>query len=321
MWTQANAKTLFLTVAGTQFAYRLIGNSTPAAAGSPPLLLLNHFRSTIDLWDPLLVDGIAAGGRQVITYDYSGIGLSGGEVKLSIREFAGDVIAFLTSLLPTLPNNVTNVDVLGFSIGGYVAQQLVLDAPDLVNKLVLAGTGPSGSLGTPRHPPMAEVQTGIMGAVPDGAATADAFFPSFTARDEGNAWLGRITAGGRAATAGKNGEPPFAFFLTGPGLPRLIRAYLGWDADPLPYALLQTVQKPVLVTAGDNDLVVGTPNSFELARQIPNANFVMFPSSGHGHLFQYAEFYAKQVTSFLNGEFPTAPKVAGVIAPLGSQGV
>ncbi|KAK3367666.1 Alpha/Beta hydrolase protein [Podospora didyma] len=321
MSTQETAKTLFLEADGTQFAYRLIGNQTPANSDSPPLLLLNHYRSTIDLWDPLVVNGLATSGtgRQVITYDYAGIGHSSGEVKLSIKGFAADLIAFLLVLLPTLAGNVTNVDVLGFSVGGYVAQQLVLDAPDLVGKLVLSGTGPSGSLGgdTPHRRPMAEVQSGIMSPTPDGNATSDAFFPSFIGgRDIGQAWLGRIFSA-RAGIAGTNGEPPFASFLTGPGLLNMTQAYLSWDADSLPYALLQTIQKDVLVTAGSNDLVVATANSFELARQLPRAKFFMYPSSGHGHLFQYANFYVQQVSSFLRGEFPEPRASAGAILPLG----
>jgi pimeloyl-ACP methyl ester carboxylesterase len=272
------------------------------------------------------VDGLVQNGIQVITYDYAGIGHSGGDVKLSMRGFASDLVGFLRALLPTLPNGITFVDVLGFSIGGYVAQQLVLDAPDLVRKMILAGTGPSGSHSTIGHQrPMAEVQSGIMADPPQAGPTVDAFFPSFiTAPPAGEtsigmAWLNRILHA-RDGVAGQNGEPPFVFFTSGaPALPSLIRAYLSWDADPLPYALLQTIQKDVLVTAGDNDLIVPTANSFELARQIPRAKFFMYPGSGHGHLFQYPEFYTQQAAQFLKGGFPDAPAFAGAIAPLGDS--
>jgi pimeloyl-ACP methyl ester carboxylesterase len=193
-------------------------------------------------------------------------------------------------------------------MGGYVVQQLALDAPHLVNKLVLAGTGPSA--GPDVTKPMTEVQSAIMSDPPDALAILDAFFPSFVAKDAGQEWLGRIF-GGRKEMAGKNGEPEMASFLSGPTLANLVQAYLSWDADPLPHALLQTIQKDALVTNGQNDLIVPTKNSYVLSRQLPRANFVVYPGSGHGHLFQFATFYAKQVTSFLNGEWPQPPSSSG----------
>ncbi|KAK0647136.1 Alpha/Beta hydrolase protein [Cercophora newfieldiana] len=177
MSTQEVAPTLLLEAGGTNFAYRIIGSPMPALA---PLLLLNHFRSTINLWDPLLVDALVQNGIQVFTYDYAGTGHSSGDVKLSIRGFASDLAAFLHALLPTLPNAIAFVNILGFSIGGYVAQQLALDAPDLVGKMILAGTGPSSSLSTIGHVrPMVEVQSAIMTDPPVGAPTINAFFPPF----------------------------------------------------------------------------------------------------------------------------------------------
>jgi pimeloyl-ACP methyl ester carboxylesterase len=268
-----------------------------------------HFRSDIDLWDPLLINSLVATGRQLITYDYAGMGHSSGTVEPSVKAFSKNVIAFLEALLPTL--KIEQVDVLGFSLGGYVVQQLALDAPSLVRKLVLAGTGPS--LGPHLEKPMAEVQSAIMSQPPDGNAVADAFFPSFVAREAGAAWLSRMI-GGRQSIAGKEGEPEFAFFLAGDGLTKLVETYLKWDADPVPYALLQTIQKDVLVTAGKNDLIVPTQNSYILSRQLPRANFVVYPGSGHGHLFQFAEFYAKQVGGFLKGEWPAPPVSFGAIA-------
>jgi pimeloyl-ACP methyl ester carboxylesterase len=309
MSTQETAKTLYLEAAGTKYAYRLIGNST----SSPPLLMLNHVRSTIDTWDPEVVDPLAA-TRQLITYDYAGLGHSGGTIAPNIRGFAQNMLIFLNALLPSLQAN--QVDVLGFSMGGYIAQQLVLDAPDVVRKMVLAGTGPS--LGPHLERPMAEVQSTVFNPNP-GLPTIEAFFPSFTTGQEGPAWFNRSTSS-RSAIAGKDGEPEIAQFTTGEDLVKLTQAYLSWDADPVPYALLQTIQKDVLVTSGDNDLIVPTQNNFVLARQLPRANFVMFPSSGHGHLFQYAEYFTKLVNEFLDGKVPTAPFSAGKILALGTNG-
>jgi pimeloyl-ACP methyl ester carboxylesterase len=301
MSTQETAKTLFLTTEGVKYAYRLIGNSSHS---SPPLLMLNHVRSTIDTWDPEVIDGLVDTGRQIITVDYGP----------SIKVFALNILAFLHQLLPAL--SAQNVDILGFSMGGYIAQQMVLDAPDVINKMVLSGTGPS--LGPGLQRPMNEVQSTVFNPTP-GLPTIEAFFPSWTTGEEGPSWFNRSISS-RAGVAGKQGEPEIAQFTTGDDLIKLTQAYLTWDADPIPYSLLQTIQKDVLVTAGDNDLIVPTMNSFVLARQLSRANMVMFPSSGHGHLFQYAAYYTKLVGEFLDGKLPTVPFSAGKIPALGTYG-
>lgn len=306
MSTQETARTLYLTADGTRYAYRLIGE-TPSDSGKLPLLMLNHFRANIDLWDPEVVNRLAK-TRLLITYDFAGMGHSGGEVASSIRIFSQNLKSFLIALLPNL--NTTQVDVLGFSLGGFVAQQLVLDAPDLVRKVVLSGTGPSSGPGLLR--PMAEVQSAIMAPEPSGPAVIDTFFPSFIAKGQGEAWLNRVVAS-RQAMAGKGDEPAWAFFLTGHGLTHQIEAYLKWNADPEPYVLLGTIQKDVLVTAGQNDLIVPSQNSYVLARELKRAHFVVFPGSGHGHPFQYPAFYTRQVVDFLDGEWPSPPFSAGQI--------
>ncbi|KAM0463246.1 hypothetical protein ACHAPV_003374 [Trichoderma viride] len=313
MSTQETAKTLYLDADGIKYAYRLIGNST-AGSHSPPLLMLNHVRATIDTWDPEVINNFTATGRQIITYDYAGIGHSQGKVAPSIRGFAVNLLAFLNVLLPSL--HTQQVDVLGFSMGGYVAQQLALDAPNVINKLVLSGTGPS--LGADLQRPMNEVQSTVFNPTPD-ASILPAFFPPFTTGDEGLAWLNR-SVGSRQGVAGKRGEPAIASFTSGEALVNLTQAYLTWDADPVPYSLLQTIQKDALVTSGDNDLIVPTQNSFVLARQLSRANYVMFPSSGHGHLFQYAGYFTKVVGEFLDGKLPTVPFSAGQVPPFGTYG-
>ncbi|KAI8192988.1 hypothetical protein KHU50_012971 [Colletotrichum sp. SAR 10_65] len=311
MATQETARTLYLEAEGTRYAYRLIGNASNEA---PPLLMLNHVRSTIDTWDPYVINNLTATGRQLITCDYAGLGHSNGTIASSIRGFAINLLAFLSILLPTI--GVQKVDVLGFSMGGYIAQQLTLDAPDLVRKLVLAGTGPS--LGADLERPMNEVQSTVFNPNP-GQPTIQAFFPSFTTGDQGQDWFNRSTTA-RASIAGKDGEPEIELFTTGEDLVKLTQAYLSWDADPIPYSLLQSIQQPALVTNGDNDLIVPTKNSYVLARQMPNANFVMFPSSGHGHLFQYASYFTKLVGEFLDGLLPTASFVSGKVPPFGTYG-
>ncbi|KAF4467209.1 Alpha beta hydrolase fold-1 [Fusarium albosuccineum] len=313
--TQETAKTLYLTANNIKFAYRIIG---PEKSSKPPILFLNHYRSNIDLWDPLVVNGIAAAGRQVITYDYGGVGHSGGDCELSVKAFSANAIAFLKELLPTLAGSPKQVDLLGFSLGGYVVQQLTIDMPEIVNRIVISGSGLSGTASSwTAVRPMAEVQSAISAEPADGQAIADAFFPSFiNTKDASQGWLGRIFSG-RAQIAGKDGEPEFRNFLHGPQLQRLTEAYLKWDGDTTTNALLQTIQKDTLVTAGSNDLIVPTQNAYALSRQIPRANFVVYPGSGHGHLFQYSDFYVKQVNSFLDGEWPSPPSYGAIRGQLG----
>ncbi|EHK24830.1 uncharacterized protein TRIVIDRAFT_129977, partial [Trichoderma virens Gv29-8] len=294
-----NAPTRFLTANGIKFAYRMIGPVNPS---KPPVLFLNHYRSNIDLWDPLVVNGVASSGRQVITYDYAGLGHSGGDCELSIKGFSSNVIAFLKELLPTLSGSPAQIDLFGFSLGGYVIQQVCIDSPELIRKIVISGSGLSGTATSwTAVRPMAEVQSAISGDPPNPDAIADAFFPSFIdTKEASSGWLNRIFTA-RSQIAGKNGEPEFRSFLSGPQLNRLTEAYLKWDADPVPNALLHTIQKDALVTTGANDLIVPSQNSYALSRQLPRANLVIYPGSGHGHLFQYSDFFVKQVNSFLDG--------------------
>ncbi|OGM45831.1 hypothetical protein ABOM_005489 [Aspergillus bombycis] len=159
MSTQETANTLYLEVDDTKYAYRVIGN---ASDDSPPLLMHNHVRSTIDTWDPFVINNLTATGRQLIT------------------AFALNLLAFLGVLLPTM--NIHQVDVLGFSMGRYIAQQVAFDAPDVVRKLVLAGTGPS--FGPDLERPMNEVRSTVFNPTP-GIPTIEAFFPSFTTGEQG----------------------------------------------------------------------------------------------------------------------------------------
>ncbi|KAL7790696.1 Alpha/Beta hydrolase protein [Trichoderma afarasin] len=312
---QENAPTRFLMANGIKFAYRIIGPEKPS---KPPVLFLNHYRSSIDLWDPLVVNGVAASGRQVITYDYAGLGHSGGDCELSIKGFSANVVAFLKELLPSLEGSPARTDLLGFSLGGYVVQQVSIDSPEIIRKIVISGSGLSGTASSwDAVRPMAEVQSAISGDPVNPSAVADAFFPSFIdTKEASSGWLNRIFAA-RSQIAGKASEPEFRGFLAGPQLKRLTEAYLKWDADPVPNALLHTIQKDALVTAGANDLIVPSQNAYGLSRQLPRANFVVYPGSGHGHLFQYAEFFVKQVNSFLDGEWPSPPSSGAIRGQLG----
>ncbi|KAM7187443.1 eukaryotic translation initiation factor 3 subunit K [Naviculisporaceae sp. PSN 640] len=235
------AKTLYLTSLRMgptwkfAYSYRVIGSSSRDG-----LRILSLSHANVDFTGPPLIKSLVSSGTQVITYDYAGVVPSSGS---------------LNALLVTL-QNANILDVLGFLVGGFIAQRLALSRPDVVNKLLLSGTGVSRNGGSeiPHHHAMPEVLS--------------------------VEWFNRIFSALKA-TAGKKGQPLLAFFYTMPQLTHHIETLLTWNTNPLPHGLAQTTQK------------------FDLAKEIPKAHLLMFPGSGHGHLFQYAEFYAEQVTSFL----------------------
>jgi pimeloyl-ACP methyl ester carboxylesterase len=211
MTTRETARTQFLEANVISFGYRLIGdpNTTKPpchkATLAPPKPLPFQHRSL----GPDYRQRHRRIWRPVIYYDYAGMGQSSGDVRLLIKELSADVIAFLAALLPSLPGSPTEFDILAFSMRGYVAQQVVLDNPDLVRKMIISGSGPSGSTGTLADllsRPMGEVQSAIITNPAQAQPILDSFFLTFIdTKDAGNAWLGRIMSA-RAALAGQEGE-------------------------------------------------------------------------------------------------------------------
>lgn len=306
MSTQQTAVTKFLEVDGINYGYRLIGNSTDNSnITTPPLLLLNHIRSTIDLWDPAVVNPLST-TRQVILYDYAGNGHSSGPVATSITAMTYNLIGFLTALLALL--QVSKVDVLGFSIGGYVAQQLVLDAPDLVGKMVLSGTQPS--LGPDLINQAIEIPEIALIPEPNQDILMAVFNPPTpSSQAAAAAWIERIFE--RNST--KPANETFEGFLVGaPALANLSQAYFGWSGETVPYSLLPTISNNVLVTTGNSDALIPSTNAFVLSQRLTNASFVAYPDSGHGHLFQFADLYTRQVTEFLDGTWNAGATGGGV---------
>lgn len=264
-----------ITAAGNRFAYREVG-----PRGDTPLVLLNHWGAVLDNFDPRIVDGLAT-RHHVITVDYRGIGGSGGLVPLTIDEMARDVIALIRALgHPT-------VDLMGFSLGGMVAQDVVLKAPDLVRKLMLTGTGPAGGKGISKV----------------GAVSWPLILKGlFTFRDPKTYLFFTATANGRSAAKAfiartkerkvdrDKGPTPRAFL-------RQLKAIHAWGRQ-LPQDLSR-IRIPVLVANGDNDIMVPTPNSHDLVRRIPGAELVIYPDAGHGGIFQYHTQFVPTALAFL----------------------
>jgi pimeloyl-ACP methyl ester carboxylesterase len=267
---------------GITYAYRRFGN---VEESQPPLVFLQHFRGTLDNWDPLLVDEIAA-EREVILLDNTGVGLSSGKVPRTVTEMARDAIAFLNAL------ELTEVDLLGYSLGGMVAQEIALLRPRVVRRIVLAGTGPRGG------------EHQMHGWIFDIEQTANApnngiddllhiFFDiTETSRALGREYVQRAFSR-KVGKDRPNGDDVAE---------RQYDAIVEWgipDASQL--NRLAGIRQPVLITQGDNDRMIPTINSQVLADHLPNARLRIFPDAAHGFLFQYPNEFAVLVNGFLNG--------------------
>ncbi|UQS16146.1 alpha/beta fold hydrolase [Pseudomonas sp. HS6] len=259
-----------ITVNGIPFAYRDTGPATGV-----PLVLFNHWGAVLDNFDPAIIDGLAQ-TRRVITTDYRGIGNSAGTAPLTVGEMADDAIQLIQAL------GLETVDLLGFSLGGFVAQDIALKAPDLVRRLILTGTGPAGGTGIDK------VGTVSWPLILKGLLTLrdPKFYLFFTSTANGrrsaSQYLRRLNA--RKKNRDK-GPTPHAFL-------RQLKAITAWGKQPRQE--LGRLRTPTLIVNGDNDIMVPSVNSFELARLIPNAQLVIYEDAGHGGIFQHhADFVAK----------------------------
>jgi pimeloyl-ACP methyl ester carboxylesterase len=273
--THITAPTRFVEAGGIRYAYRRFGAET-----GTPLIFLQHFRGGLDNWDPLVTDGLAQ-GRPVILFNNAGVASSSGETPYTIDAMGDHVAAFVNAL------ELLQVDVLGFSIGGYVAQSFVLRHPRIVRRLVLAGTGPR--TGEPRTNPRVSQVTA--NPVP---VCEDFLFLFFSPSEPGQA-AGRAFWERRHQR--KDADPPSS--------PQTMKAQqeatMEWrEARGKRYADLETIKQPTLVVNGNNDIMVPTINSFTLSQHIPNAQLILYPDSGHGALFQYPELFVVHTKLFLD---------------------
>jgi len=271
----ANAVTKSIEVGGTPFVYREVGEKDEA-----PLILLHHLTAVLDDWDPRVVDGLAA-EHHVITFDNRGVGGTGGSTPNSVEEMARDAVAFIRAL------GLTKVDLLGFSLGGFIAQAIALDEPDLVRKIIIAGSGPAGGEGISNMG--AVLQDALAKAGAAGKHPKHFLFFSQTGNGQAaaNAFLARLNERTTDRDAGISNETIGA---------QLTAIHAWGQGDP---SRLSELQHPVLVANGDDDLMAPTINSFELARRLPNAQLSIFPDAGHGGIFQHHGVFVPQALDFL----------------------
>jgi pimeloyl-ACP methyl ester carboxylesterase len=264
---------------GVSYAYRQLGEPS---ADAPPLVLLQHFRGNLDNWDPALVDALAR-TREVILFDNAGVGGSTGTVPRTITAMAHDALSFIDAL------ELTEIDALGFSLGGYIAQELVLIRPRLVRRLVLAGTGPQG--GEDMHGFTDEIfEHGTHDQIAPEDILTLFFARSETSVAKGREFIERIftRTEDRDTVAALEVRDAQMDAVTAWGIP---------DATRL--NRLAGITQPVLVANGDNDRMVGTKNSYLLADHLPNARLKIYPDAAHAFLFQYPVEFAGEVDRFL----------------------
>jgi pimeloyl-ACP methyl ester carboxylesterase len=265
---------------GTDYAYRDTG---PRGSGGVPLVLFQHFRGNLDNWDPALIDALAA-ARRVITFDNTGVGGSSGTTPNTVEQMAHDAIAFMAAM------DLGQVDLLGFSIGSFVAQQIALIRPAIVRRLVLGSSAPQGAAGMHGWAPEVIGAVGTPQTRPE--QYLDVFFSGSPAsREAGQAALKRMygrTEGRDAASTWATREAQYD-------------AVCAWGIPD--HALLQRLsclRMPVFVANGDSDPMILPHYSYLLAGLIPQAAVKIYPDAAHGFLFQHHGEFAADVDSFLS---------------------
>ena len=260
---------------GVQFAYRQLGPSSGV-----PVVFLTHLAAVLDNWDPRVVDGLAARDR-VITFDNRGVGASSGSTPTTIEQMASDAVTFIRAL------GFDQVDLFGFSMGGMIAQVIAQEQPQLVRRMILAGTGPAGGDGIDKVTRISYVDTarGLL-----------------TRRDPKEFLFFTRTANGRAAAKeflarlDERTNDRDTAISVGSFRAQLKAIHRWGQQEP---ADLAGILQPVLVMNGESDRMVPTTNTVDLDRRLPNSRLVLYPDAGHGGVFQFHEDFVERALEFL----------------------
>jgi pimeloyl-ACP methyl ester carboxylesterase len=282
-YSHITAPTQYVEANGVKYAYRRFGAETGA-----PLVFLQHFRGGMDHWDPAVTDGLAA-GRPVILFDNAGVAGSSGETPDTFDAMARCAGDFVNAL------KLDRVNLLGFSIGGFVAQSFVLQFPERAGKLILVGTGPRGGepsqdAGVPTHARSTDPATGES---PLEAFLYLFFSPSERGHAAGRAFWKRRHLRTKDVDAPSSQQTMVAQLMA-------MKVWLEVHGDR--YAELKRIGNPALVVNGSNDRMIPTVNSFTLAQEMPNAQLILYPDSGHGSLFQYPDSFVQHAKMFLDAD-------------------
>ena len=281
-----NAPTQFLQTRSERYAYRRFG-------GGPgrPLLCLQHFTGTLDNWDPAVTDPLAS-GREVILFESAGVGRSTGKVPGTIAGMAAHALAFLDAL------EVTSCDVLGFSLGGMVAQQIALDRPSTFRRMILVGTAPRGGEDV-MHLEKPTLARHLQDPALRGYAVLSKLFfaPTPSSQAAGESFIGRLVQR-------KDDREP----ISGPEVAQAqMAAFREWDRyTGTRFGDLRRITQPTIVVNGIHDEMIPVSNSYRLSENLPNAVLLTYPDSGHGSLFQFHESFTRQAAAFLASESSSA---------------
>jgi len=270
-----NTPTHTINAGGVEFAYRQLGPGTEV-----PVVFLTHLAAVLDNWDPRALDGIAAKHR-VVTFDNRGVGASSGATPTSIEEMARDAVTFIGAL------GLDQVDLFGFSMGGMIAQVIAQQQPQLVRKMILAGTGPAGGEGIDKMTRITYLDT-ARGLLTRQDPKQFLFFTRTpNGRRAGKEFLARL----QERTYDRDKAISVRSFRA------QLKAIHRWGQQKP--ADLASIHKPVLVMNGDNDKMVPTKNTVDLHRRLPNSQLVIYPDAGHGGVFQYHEDFVTRALEFL----------------------
>jgi pimeloyl-ACP methyl ester carboxylesterase len=272
-WKDAPTRTL--SAGGVEFAYRELGPSAGV-----PVVFLTHLAAVLDNWDPRVVDGIAAKHR-VITFDNRGVGASSGSTPRTIEEMARDAVTFIGAL------GLDQVDLFGFSMGGMIAQVIAQQEPQLVRKLILAGTGPAGGEGIDKVTRITYLDT-ARGLLSRQDPKQFLFFTRTpNGRRAGKEFLARLAE----RTSDRDQAISVGSFRA------QLKAIHRWGQQQP--ADLASLHQPVLVMNGESDRMVPSNNTVDLDRRLPNSQLVLYPDAGHGGVFQFHQDFVKRALAFL----------------------
>ena len=274
--TWKDAPTHTINAGGVEFAYRQLGPSEGV-----PVVFLTHLAAVLDNWDPRVVDGIAA-KRRVITFDNRGVGASSGSTPTSIEEMARDAVSFIRAL------GFDQVDLFGFSLGGMIAQVIAQEEPQLVRKMIIAGTGPAGGEGIEKVTRISYLDI-ARGLLTRQDPKQFLFFTrTQNGRRAGKEFLARL----EERTIDRDKAISVRSFRA------QLKAIHRWGL--MKPANLAGIHQPVLVLNGESDRMVPTKNTVDLDRRLPNSQLVVYPDAGHGGVFQFHEDFVKRALEFLS---------------------
>jgi pimeloyl-ACP methyl ester carboxylesterase len=280
------APTRFLETNGQRYAYRRFGKRS-----ARPLLCLQHFTGTLDNWDPAVTDALAA-EREVILFDNAGIGGSSGDVPQTMAGMTTHVLAFLDDL------RLTTCDVLGFSLGGVLAQQMAQDRPSIVRRMILVGTAPRGGEDI-MHLDKPSLAKHLQDPSNRGYGILQKIFfaPTTTSQAAGEAFIGRLMQR-------KEDRDP----ASGPNVANAqMAAFREWERfTGERFGDLKSIRHPTFVVQGVRDEMIPVRNSYWLAENLPNAVLLVYPDAGHGSLFQYHDSFTRHAAAFLTSDSDSA---------------